>query len=84
MTKKMKTGIALLMVIATITGMSSAALAAGKTVNAYKNNTYDSRGSDAQNFYNNVKSYASCYSGTYKYGSEISNSDFLNKSSTIK
>lgn len=84
MTKKTKSGVALLMAMALVTGMSTNALAAGKTVNAYKNNTYDSRGSDAKNFYDHVKAYSSGYSGSYKYGNDVSNSDFLSKSSTIK
>lgn len=84
MTKKTKSGIAILMVMILVTGISTNALAEGKTVNAYKNNTYDDRGSDAKNFYDHVKAYSSGYNGDYKYGTDISNSDFLSKSSTIK
>jgi len=70
--------------MALVAGMSTNALAEGKTVNTYKNNTYDSRGSDAKKFYDHVKAYSSGYSGSYKYGTDISNSDFSDKSSTIK
>ena len=60
------------------------AFAAGKSVGAYKLNTYDNRGSDAANFYNHVKGYDSAYTGHYKEWGDVQSSHFSNKTQTIK
>lgn len=57
--------------------------AAGKTVEAFKTTEYDDT-SDAKVFYNRVKSYDSEYSGIYKEADDVKNSNFYNKSRTIK
>ena len=58
--------------------------AAGKTIESYKATTYSGKKSDAKIIYNKVKSYDSAYSGVYQEQTQVTSSDFYNKSRNIK
>lgn len=65
------------------TCFTTTCFAAGKTVAGYKNTTY-SNASDAYAFAYGVSDYVSSYATTYKYGYDVSNSDFYDTSKAIK
>lgn len=48
--KKIKSGVIIFMVIVLVFGISGNSIAAGKTVNSYKNNSHSGRDSDARFF----------------------------------
>lgn len=63
--------------------------AAGKTEEAFKTTSYSTEDgmsgkSDAKIMYKGIINYDSKYSGTYKEGNDVSNSNFYSKSKTIK
>lgn len=66
-----------------ISNFSVVCSAAGKTVSGYKS-TYYSGTADAYEMVYGVKNYDGSYSTTYKEASQVSNSDFYDKSNTIK
>lgn len=66
-----------------INNFSVVCSAAGKTVAGYKS-TYYSGTADAYEMVYGVKDYDSGYSTTYKEANQVSNSDFYDKSKTIK
>lgn len=82
--KQLKRLLCCLLAVSVVMGCCTlTCFAAGKTVAGYKNTTY-SGSSDASVFVYGVDGYDSSYSTTYRYGSNISQSDFYDKTKTIK